>query len=72
LEAIGDDDLEAPNIVSDGSDEISEDDIGETVETDEIESSFIEETFDGQEEPDDSMMFAFESGERSFDDDDFE
>ena len=71
LASIGDDDIPSPNIVSDGND-ISEEDVGTAVETDDMYNSFQDETFD-DEEPDDSMMFAFESGERSFDDtDDFE
>ncbi len=57
LEKIGEDELEAPNIVVDSADEITEDDIGETVQTDEIDNSFIEENFD-QEEPDDAELFA--------------
>ena len=71
LASIGDDDIPSPNIVSDGND-ITEEDVGTAVETDDMYNSFQDETFD-DEEPDDSMMFAFESGERSFDDtDDFE
>ncbi len=70
LASIGDDDIPSPNIVSDGND-ITEEDIGTAVETDDMYKSFQDESFEDQE-PDDSMMFAFESGERSFDDDDFE
>ncbi len=70
LASIGDDDIPSPNIVSDGND-ITEEDVGTAVETDDMYKSFQDETFE-EEEPDDSMMFAFESGERSFDDDDFE
>jgi DNA-directed RNA polymerase subunit beta len=66
LESIGDEDLETPNIVSDSNDEISEEDIGETVATDDIMDSFTEETFD--EEPDDDMLRAAEnSGDFDFD-----
>ncbi len=70
LASIGDDDIPSPNIVSDGND-ITEEDIGTAVETDDMYKSFQDESFEDQE-PDDSMMFAFESGERSFDDDNFE
>jgi DNA-directed RNA polymerase subunit beta len=69
LASIGDDDIPSPNIVSDGND-ITEEDVGTAVETDDMYKSFQDETFD--EEPDDNMFFAVESGERSFDDDDFE
>ncbi len=68
LASIGDDDIPTPNLVSDGN-EVTEEDVGTAVETDEMYKSFQDESFDEQEEPDDSMMFAFESGERSFDDD---
>ncbi len=67
LESIGDEDLETPNIVSDSNDEITEDDIGETVATDDIMDSFTEELF-GDEEPDDDMLRAAEnSGDFDFD-----
>ena len=67
LESIGDEDLETPNIVSDSNDEITEDDIGESVATDDIMNSFTEETF-GDEEPDDDMLRAAEdSGDFDFD-----
>jgi len=69
LASIGDEDIPSPNIVSDGND-ITEEDVGTAVETDDMYKSFQDETFD--EEPDDNMFFAVESGERSFDDDDFE
>ena len=60
LETIGEDDLETPNIVS-AADDITADDIGETVETDDLMNSFTEETFDDQEEPDDAELFAAEA-----------
>ncbi len=66
LESIGDDDLEAPNIVSDGSDEITEEDVGESVETDELYKSFTEETFES--EPDDDELFAADQSGFNFGD----
>ena len=69
LASIGDEDIPSPNLVSDGN-EVTEEDVGTAVETDDMYKSFQDETFD--EEPDDNMFFAVESGERSFDDDDFE
>ena len=64
LDSIGEDDLEAPNIVSAG-DEITEEDVGETVETDDLMNSFTEENFDDAEpdEPDDAEIFAAEAEE---------
>jgi len=67
LESISDDDLETPNIVSDSSDEITEEDIGESVETDEIYKSFTEETFEN--EPDDDELFAADQEGFGFSDD---
>ncbi len=66
LASIGDEDIPSPNIVSDGN-EVTEEDVGTAVETDDMYKSFQDETFD--EEPDDSVMFAAERGEFSFDDD---
>ncbi len=74
LALLGDDDLEVPNIVSDEND-ISEADIGETVETDELYKSFQDENLDNDpEEPDDDILFAADRGEYDFGsdlDDDF-
>ncbi|MBQ4055290.1 MAG: DNA-directed RNA polymerase subunit beta, partial [Clostridia bacterium] len=67
LESISDEELEAPNIVSDSNDEITEEDIGESVETDEIYKSFTEETFEN--EPDDDELFAADQGGFNFSDD---
>ena len=69
LESIGDDGLEAPNIVSSSDDEITESDVGETVQTDDIMDSFTEEVFD--EEPDDAVLFAAEADGGFLDDLDF-
>ena len=66
LASIGDEDIPSPNIVSDGN-EVTEEDVGTAVETDDMYKSFQDETF--EEEPDDSVMFAAERGEFSFDDD---
>ena len=66
LESIGDDELEGPNLVSDGSDDITADDVGESVETDELMNSYTEESFDGQEEPDDAELLAAENGDFDF------
>ncbi len=68
LALIGDDDLEAPNIVSD--DDVTASDVGESVETDELYRSFQEESMeDGPEEPDDDMLFAADRSGFDFDDD---
>ena len=66
LSTLGDDDIPSPNIVSDGN-EITEEDVGPAVETDDMYKSFQDESFDEQE-PDDSVMFAAERGEFSYDD----
>ncbi len=73
LESIGDDGLEAPNIVSSSDDEITASDVGETVETDDIMESFTEEIFDSDDfqEPDDAELFAAEAGGGFLDDMDF-
>ncbi len=76
LSTIGDDDIPTPNLVSDGN-EVTEEDVGAAVETDDMYKSFQNESFEDadQEEPDDDTMFAYERGEHSFDDamgDDFE
>ncbi|MGN1409921.1 MAG: DNA-directed RNA polymerase subunit beta, partial [Eubacteriales bacterium] len=69
LSSIGDDDLEAPNIVSDEND-ITEDDVGESVETDDLYKSYQDENLDdGPEEPDDDVLFAADRGEYDFGDD---
>ena len=68
LETIGEDDLETPNIVSPAGDDITEEDIGETVETDDLMNSFTEESFEDDAEPDDAELFAAEaSGEGDLD-----
>ena len=66
LSTIGEDDLEAPNIVSDG-DDISEADVGTAVETDDMYKSYQEENPENQEEPDDDVLFAADRGEYDFD-----
>ena len=69
LSSIGDDDLEVPNIVSDEND-ITEDDVGESVETDDLYKSYQDENLeDGPEEPDDDVLFAADRGEYDFGDD---
>ncbi len=71
LATIGDDDVVTPNIISDGND-VSEEDVGTAVETDDMYKSYQEESLDGadgQEEPDDDMLIAADRGEYSFDDD---
>jgi len=68
LSTIGDDDIEAPNIVSD--DDVTASDVGESVETDDMYRSFQEESMDdGQEEPDDDELFAADRGGFDFGDD---
>ncbi|MGM9652101.1 MAG: DNA-directed RNA polymerase subunit beta [Eubacteriales bacterium] len=55
LSKIGDDDIEVPNYVSDEND-ITEDDVGETVETNDLYGSFSDE--DADEEPTDEQFEA--------------
>ena len=69
LSTLNDDDIEAPNIVSDDND-VTENDVGETVETDDLYNSYQDENMDdGPEEPDDDVLFAADRGEYNFDDD---
>ena len=71
LAKLGDDDVPTQNPPSDGN-EITEDDVGASVETDDMYKSFQDENFDDNdmpEEPDDNMMLAAERGEFSYDDD---
>ena len=69
LESIGDDDVEPPNYVS-NDDEITEEDVGQSVVTDDVMDSYQEENFDGDEpeEPDDAELFAAENGGYNFED----
>ncbi len=69
LSRIGDDDIPTRNIVSSSDDEITEEDVGTAVETDDMYKSYQEESFDNQEEPDDEMFFAADRGEIGFGDD---
>jgi len=57
LSKLGDDDLDAPNIVSDDN-EVTEEDIGTAVETDDLYDSFTDENPDDELEPDDDALFA--------------
>ncbi len=69
LSTLNDDDIEAPNIVSDEND-VTESDVGETVETDDLYNSYQDEDMDdGPEEPDEDVLFAADRGEYDFDDD---
>ncbi|MBQ3590807.1 MAG: hypothetical protein II979_02600, partial [Clostridia bacterium] len=61
----GEEELDAPNIVSDEN-EVSADDVGESVETDDLFDSFIEENPDEDEEPDDAALLA--ADKHGFDD----
>ncbi len=67
LATLGEEDIEAPNIVSDEN-EVSADDVGETVETDDLFNSYIEENPDDEieEEPDDAALLA--ADKHGFDD----
>ncbi|MBE6542497.1 MAG: DNA-directed RNA polymerase subunit beta, partial [Ruminococcaceae bacterium] len=68
LTTLGDDELEAPNIVSDN--DISESDVGESVETDEMYKSYQEESFDDDaQDPDEADLFAAENDDFGFGDD---
>ena len=68
LSGLGDDDLPTPTLVSSGDDDVSEEDVGTAVETDDMYNSYQEESFDSQE-PDDDMLFAADRGEFGFGDD---
>ena len=68
LSTLNDDDIEAPNIVSDEND-VTEDDVGESVETDDLYKSYQDENLDDAEEPDDDVLFAADRGEYDFGDD---
>ncbi len=54
LSELGDDDLETPNLVSDNSRDITADDVGSSVETDDLYDSFSDEKLEG--EPDDDFF----------------
>ena len=74
LESIGDDEIETPNTVSSSDDEITEDDIGKAVETDDMMNYYVEESEDDEEDgPDDAELLAAEAAQHfgygSFDDD---
>ena len=68
LESIGDDDLPTPNTVSSSDDEITEDDIGRTVETDDTMDYFQEENFDDEDPdgPSDDELFAAEAAANAY------
>ena len=68
LSTLNDDDIEAPNIVSDEN-EVTENDVGESVETDDLYKSYQDENLDDAEEPDDDVLFAADRGEYDFGDD---
>jgi len=57
LSKLGDDDLDTPVIVSDDN-EVTEEDIGTAVETDDLYDSFTDENPDDELEPDDDALFA--------------
>ena len=67
LSTLGDDDIAPPNIVS-SDDDISEEDIGSAVETDDMYNSYQEESFDNLEGPDEEMLFAADRGDFGFGD----
>ena len=67
LSSLGDDDIAPPNIVS-SDDDITEEDIGSAVETDDMYNSYQEESFDNLEGPDEEMLFAADRGEFGFGD----
>lgn len=56
LAKIGEDDYDAPKIAA--TDDVTEEDVGSAVETDEIYDSFTDETFDGEEGPDEDDLIA--------------
>ncbi|MCI6635435.1 MAG: DNA-directed RNA polymerase subunit beta, partial [Clostridiales bacterium] len=62
LARLGEEDLDAPNIVSDeGENEVTADDVGHTVETDDFYDSYTDENPDDElMEPDDDVLFAQE------------
>ena len=62
LARLGEEDLDAPNIVSDeGEHEVTADDVGHTVETDDFYDSYTDENPDDElMEPDDDVLFAQE------------
>ena len=62
LARLGEEDLDAPNIVSDeGENEVTADDVGHTVETDDLYDSYTDENPDDElMEPDDDVLFAQE------------
>ena len=57
LSKLGDEDLDTPVIVSDDN-EVTEEDIGTAVETDDLYDSFTDENPDDELEPDDDALFA--------------
>ncbi len=60
LGTLGEDELESPNLVSDEN-EVTADDVGASVETDDLFDSYIEENMDDEEieeEPDDAALLA--------------
>ena len=60
LAKLGEEDIEAPNIVSDEN-EVTEDDVRSTVETDDLYDSYTDENPDDElMEPDDDALFAQE------------
>ncbi|MBQ3638440.1 MAG: DNA-directed RNA polymerase subunit beta [Clostridia bacterium] len=68
LESIGDDEYEAGGApVSAPDDEITEDDVGRAVETDDMMDYFTEENEDDEPDgPDDAELFAAEAAQQSF------
>jgi len=70
LSKIGEEDLETPNYVSDDND-ISEEDVGETVATDDLYNSFSEENGDDEDPTDEQFEADMADGLDDFDDSDF-